>query len=508
MEEFAIQTSVRDLAFILFKRKWSVVVILVATFVSAVVWIFLIRGELYQVTAKVLVRIGHEQAVPATTLGDRPLQIIGQRFQDVNSEGDILYSVDLLGRVVDELGLDKPGPPPPVPEKLIARLRFYAKALVKGIKSWYHELMIKAGLRPRLTAREGAIAMLQKGLLVRPQKDSNIIVVSLFLPTRQYGSFMLNHLLKVYLDFRLEVLEDRSAVDFFQSRVDQSSAELTQAEHDLQAFEERWDIRALEQQKKIFLEQIAAARSSLTAGRIEFREASSKLARLERELQSDEPDFAVLGGFDPNSFPAKVMLELSRLQREREQLRMTELDDSVRIRNNRDQFRVHVGEIASHLRSDLLEKEEVYGARQAEFDALQGELGAVHGKEMEWRVLKRRATTLEMTDMFYRSKLEDASARAALDSRRIGNVVVVEHAIDAFKPSGMRKVMLLGISAVVAVLAALSWVAVAEFFDHAIYSAEALENRLSVSVVAVIPRVRRRWFGRGAGEGVLLARRR
>src|SRR5687768_15096016 len=161
MEQFSLQTSMRDLAFILFKRKWSMIIIFMATMISATAYLFLIRDDLYEVTAKVLVRIGHEQEPPATVMSERPMMIVGQRFQDVNSEADILSSTELLAKVVDELGLDKPGPPAPVPPGLIAKTRYHAKAFVKTVKQIQNEILIRIGFRIRLTPREEAIAMMQ-----------------------------------------------------------------------------------------------------------------------------------------------------------------------------------------------------------------------------------------------------------------------------------------------------------------------------------------------------------
>jgi uncharacterized protein involved in exopolysaccharide biosynthesis len=497
--EFNLQTSLRDLVFILFKRKWGMLTIFLAGCLAAFVWVFLLRDSLYEVTGKVLVRIGHEQALPPTVLGDRPMPIIAQRSQDVNSEVDLLSSLDLLSRVVDRLGLDQPGPPTPVPPDLLGQARYYAKKWVRGFKDWYNEWLIVLGFRLRLTPREQAIAMLQKGILVLPQKESNIIVVRLFLPGREHASVILNTLLDLYLSFRLEMLEDGGGVDFFEAQVTKSSAELREAEAALQTLEETHNIQAIEDQKEILLRQIADARAASTAAEMALREARSKVDRLERELQSPEPDFAALGAFDPDSFPAAAMAHLSALQREREQLRMTELDDGVRIVNNRRQFNLLIGQISSNLRAALAERTLLHEGRAAELNALTQELESLHQAEMDWRAARRRSAQLEATDTFYRAKLEDASARAALEQRRIGNVAIVEHAIDPLKPAGMRKITLLGLSVLGALCAALAWAATAEFFDHRVYNAETLEKKLGAPVVAVIPAMKRRHLRRATG---------
>src|SRR5688500_17468628 len=93
-------SSIRDIVFILFKFKWSALAIRVTTLFAALVYVFLIRDSLYDATSKIMVRIGHEQAPPATVVGQMPM-VMGYRYQDINTEIDILQSADLLGLIVD-----------------------------------------------------------------------------------------------------------------------------------------------------------------------------------------------------------------------------------------------------------------------------------------------------------------------------------------------------------------------------------------------------------------------
>ena len=56
--------------------------------------------------------------------------------------------------------------------------------------------------------------------------------------------------------------------------------------------------------------------------------------------------------------------------------------------------------------------------------------------------------------------------------------------------SDTRKLTLLSGALAVVLLAAFAWVAVAEFFDHRIYSAEALERYAGVPTIGMIPKAR------------------
>src|SRR5689334_20016231 len=106
-ESFLPTISARDLALVILKRKWSILVIIVTAMLGAVVWLWGVRDDMYKSYAKVLVKLGREQATPPTVMGASPA-LIGYRSQEVNSEIDIFQNIESIGRVVDRLHLDQP----------------------------------------------------------------------------------------------------------------------------------------------------------------------------------------------------------------------------------------------------------------------------------------------------------------------------------------------------------------------------------------------------------------
>ncbi len=480
------QTSFRDLAFVFFKRKWSIFLILTTVLFCAIVWLWFIRDDMYEASAKVLVKIGQEQSPPPTVMGAPPA-VVGWRYQDVNTELDILQSTDLLVQVVDRLGLDKPSPPPPVPDKLIARLRYRAKRIVAVVRDWKDEWLIRLGMRERLTDREKALAMLKAGLSVKPQKDSNIIIATLALPNRQTPSIILNTLLGFYQEFRLTLYSDKSGLKFFQDEVGRKSFALQHSEQQLQAFENASNISLLDKQEETLLQQIAQADDALKVADVSMQEAASKVERLEHEINSKDPNFGALGDVENDSFLQNILRELASLQKQREQLRMTDLDSSDRIQNNRQQFQTLLGIVESNVRSTLAERQQTYRIRQAAASTLHDQLNALHDKRAELTGLQRRVKTGEDQYLFYTRKLEEATADAELEKRHVGNVAIVEQATTPLAPSGRRKTTLLGLALAVGVFFAFAWVSIAEYFDHRIYSAEELKRHFPAPVIAVVP---------------------
>jgi uncharacterized protein involved in exopolysaccharide biosynthesis len=482
------QTSVRDLTYILFKRKGSLLGVLLFTLLSAVVWLWFVRDDAYNVAAKLLVKIGAEQAPPASVMGSSPV-VIGYRSDEVNSEAEILNNTALLAEVVDELGLDKPAPPAPPPPELLARLRYETKKLARVVREWMDETLVRIGLRERLSPREKAIAGLHTGLRVQAVKDSNVFVVVMSLPFRKDASVVLNRLLDKYLAYRMRLYSDESR-EFFEKEVAQSSGQLARAEAELQRFESASNIRLMGRQQEYLLEHLAKAQADLRQAERAFQEAASKVDRLDREVSKEEPNFGELGEFPSDSLPQALLQQIADLQTEREKLRLTELDEGDRLKNNRNQFQSLARLLAAQVRSVRDEKDLDRRSREAAVRSLQGLLDALHGRQLEWNTRKRAASEQETLYGLYRKKLEEASASALLLQRRAGSVAIVEPAIDPVQPAGMRKVTLLGLAALLGLFGALAWVSVAEFFDHRVFHSDDLERRLGASVFAAVPLVR------------------
>lgn len=479
--------SSRELLNVLFRRKWSFSLVFLTGVVASVVWLWVIRTDMYELTAKVLVRIGYEQSTSSTILNDRPLNVVGYRAQDVNSEIDILQNTELLGRVVDRLRLDRPAPPPPYPDGFVARTRWHAKSIAARVKRFVDDTLISAGLRPRLTDREKVLAALKSGLTVAPQKDSNVFVAHLLVDVREHSSVILNTLLDEYLAFRLKLWKGDGTVAFFQAQAASSERQLRDAEEALSRFETQSDINLLNRQQDVLLVAASDAERAMREAELGLTDVKGKWARLERALAIDDPSFAVSGEFATGSFPENLMVQLSSLQRERERMRMTELDEGVRLQNLKSQIAVTLAQIRDYVRSIVDEKQAAYDTRAAVVSTLKARLRSLHGEEADSTALKRRIKVLEDQYLMYRGRLNEATGVEALEAQRIGNVVLAEWATDPLAPAGVRKLTLLLITLCISLWAAIAWVVCAEFFDHSIYTAATLRQHVDAPVLAVVP---------------------
>lgn len=490
MEQIIPPVTAREIGFILYKRRWSISLILLGTLLGTILYLFLIREDLYAVSARLLVKIGREQAPPPSVLGATP-QVVGYRTTEVNSEIEILQSSQLLMHLIDDLGLDKPGPPPPVPKSFLPRLKSQVSGVVRRIKDWEDNVLIAAGLRERLTPRERVLSTLQDGLVVKAAKDSNVFVAVLSTPYRHGGSQVLDALLDRYLQFRQKLYGD-AEYGFFQNQVAASLGELRSAEEQLQKFEDQNNISLLAKQEETLIEQISRERVALQNAEILRAAALFRVQRLDTELKKRDPNLGSVGDFPRESFQQNILNQLADLQREKEKLLYTELDDSDRVQNNRSQFRALVSMLAANLRSALDEAENTAAAQRATVARLEDELHSRHAATEQWNAMRRRVSDLEETYIAYQKKLSQTRADQDMERLQLSNVAVIEHPIDPIKPVGVRKTTLLEISMLVALFTALAWVAIAEFFDQRAYSSTDLERYLGAPVLTEVAGWRRR----------------
>jgi uncharacterized protein involved in exopolysaccharide biosynthesis len=488
MEYSPLQTSLRDLVFVLFKRKWSILTIILVTVLGSVVWLWMIRENVYTASTKLLVKLGQEQAPPPTVLNGMPM-VTGYRFQEVNSEVEILQSYELVAKVVDHFKLYEPGPPPPPPPGGFRLLKYRVKKLVAEVEDWVDDLLIRYGIREKMTKRDAIILAIQKSLNVHPEKDTNIFAAELTMPYRQETAVILNRLVDDYLDYRVRIYRTRGA-EFFRTRTNETRADLDKVSAQLQQYEAAGDISVLQKQQEELVQQIAAAETVLHASDLALADAQSKVSRLDAELRKDDPNFGHLGEFDKDSFPEGILRQLADLQREREKLRMTELDSGDRVRNNRSQFRVLADMLSANLRAVLADCQTDERARRSTVDGLKAQLSGLHGRQMDWEALTRKKKDNEEIYDYYRRKLEETATLVALENDRIGNVTIIERATAPVVPSGLRKTRLFAVCVLVSIFLALAWVAIAEFFDHKIYTPEGLEKHLGAPVIGVS---RRHW---------------
>lgn len=480
-------TSLRDLAFILFKWKWDIVLVLILGAVGSVGYLWMVRDTVYQTSAKFLVKLGQEQA-PPTTMRENQTLLLGQQPQHVNSEMDIIKSKDLLTHVVDVLELDAPKDPDPVPEGALGKLRYHVKAVKKSLTDVYDGFKIAVGDKRALTPREEAIMTLDLILQVDGAPDSNVFEASLLSYQSEGAAELLNAIIDEYLLFRVDVFRDQHSVDYFRKQLQQSQEQLTQAELALAEFKNANEIHELSEQKSLTLNYQEDTRQRLKTAEIRWKQAKSKADFVNGKKDVANIDFLGLGEFEEGAYVATLILDHSELTRERNGLEGAGANAQVKIKNLDRERESLANMIIDYIRSAETERRASYESLKESFDEQSQALENLTVLGNEWSNLTRQLEITEKDYRFYEAKFEEAVAVAAMQEEKIGNVVVIQRAVPPMQPLGPGRLKLLMVGMIFTGFAAVAWAAVREFFDHRVYTERELAHYTEVPVISVIPR--------------------
>jgi polysaccharide biosynthesis transport protein len=481
----AFQTSLRDLAAIIFRRKWDFLLVFATATCIGATWLWLVRGDAWEVSGKVLVRAGREQTPPPTMLAERGMMLSDPQ-QYVNTEVEFLRNRDLIARVVDRMGLDRPSAPNASPSGVVPRIRHALRSGVDRPREWVNHALVRSGARPAIAPRDAIVAQLYDGLAVIPRRNAGVIEVRLYRPHREGGAALLNALLHEYQHFRREHFEDGSVAGFFDARVTEVAQSLAEIEAHLSALGVEGGA-AIVEQEKILLTRVADVEQSASAALRALRHAEARRDRVEHQIEKEHPEFTSVSTFRDDAFAQALLRDLIDLDRTASELRLQELEHGVRTQVNREQRRELLQHLRAGLRTDVEERRALYLAHTAEIRVLRDRLATLQQQQVDWRALERSRRSLEENYLFYRNRQEEASANRALARHQLDNVSILETAVDPVRPAGPRKLSLLMVIIFVAGLAAAAWIAVAEFFDHRIHSVDTLEHRLGIPVLGTVP---------------------
>ena len=117
------RSSLRDLAYVLFRRKWVIMAVLLATVIPVTVYTFQIPPT-YEAKSTLLIKPGRENiylSPVGAPEGAMPPTIIQRVPEVINSEIQILKSRVLIGRVLEEVGIATVFPPPVSEKTMVAQ---------------------------------------------------------------------------------------------------------------------------------------------------------------------------------------------------------------------------------------------------------------------------------------------------------------------------------------------------------------------------------------------------
>jgi uncharacterized protein involved in exopolysaccharide biosynthesis len=506
----AVSKSMRDLASVLFRRKFQIAVTFVAVSVlaAAATWV---RADVYNAEAKLLIRLGRENLSVDPSVSGPTVNPNGNRENEINSELAILRSRPLAEQLVDALGpsallntgtLGSGGPASEVP---------FVKRTLRTAKSGVGKLLKSADMLPTLSSRDKAVNRVMSSFSARVEKRSNIISANFEADNPELAQTALENLVQFYLDRHIQVFSAQAPQSFFETQAEAFHGELARREQALESFRSQYGITNMDRQKEVMLERINAIRTQLGDTGAQLSQTRARIASLEKSLVARPSRHELSRTTGRTNYAADSLKE--RLA----ELRLEETDMAgrypaqhrplVQLRQQIAQIEgalsqeqetlteVTTGVDANHEQLQLaLENEQAQSKAQEASLAVLGDelksqedaLAALSGRELELNRLLRDVELAEKDYRQYRENVQRAKISSAMDLDKVSNVSVVQPAVslpNPVRPKRLRDTLLgMAAGAFLGVFLAFA----REYLDDSISAKEHVEKRLGIPVLAVI----------------------
>lgn len=447
-----------DLGRALAYHKWLIALVTLGT-VLCTYLAFQFVPDQYVSTARLLVKLGRENVELPVTVEKGGLLSTGVRKEEINSEIQMIASRPLIEAAVDKLGLQAFRLEPPPPQTLFQRIKAQLRAVVRDVRAQIKEWMILLNLRPRLSEREEAVLMVQKTLLVEREKDSDVIAISSRLPSGELARQVVDTLVGLYMDRRLEVRRDRGMSDFFDEQLRSLRDQLDRLDDSKRRVREEGGISGIGEERALLLSRVQALYADI--------------ANDERELKLLEPAVRRAGPGAPavplpataasgalGSFP-----NLEQLRGKITELRLRRTELTQKFNEGSEQLQRVEREIAQNEAMVRTAIGTQLAERRAVARAIEQRLARLNNGEVALEVIERDRTVINQNYQAYAKRREEARVSEALDLRRVSNIALLSAAEQPIEPVSPRKQLIIGLSLPFGLLAGLAIALLLEYLN-------------------------------------------
>ena len=517
-EERARETSLRDIYYVLFRHKWKIILFFFAVIITVTAGTFL-ASEIYRSEAKLLVRLGRESVTldPTATTG-QIISVSRSRKSEINSELEILKSRELIEKVVDSIGADEflksPDERLPVDSTASETLRKTRQELRAAIKK-PRNILERLDLVELLSDRDKAVLGVMKDLEIETLKDSSIISISYEAKSPKLAQNVVAKVIDFYLEKHIAVHQTPGSHQFFVQQSNHLRDKLVRSENELRNLKNETGISLLEKHREVVLDHLGTLKQEIGHTEAALASSTAKVQALQKAF-TNIPETIVTQkttGF-PN-YSADAMRErlfelqlkelglLTNFTEESRTLKAVhqEIVEAQAILDKEEATRTQVTRGLSKAHEQLqlafLNEQATFASLQAKVEAqkkefvdARAELKTLNDAEVRITHLMREISTQEANYRKYSENLEQARIDNALEIGKISNISVVQAATLPIKPVRPRKLLNLALGLFLGIFGAIGLAFFSEYLDHSIKTPEEAEERLQLSTLASIPRVR------------------
>jgi len=462
-----------DLKRPLVERRWLILTVFLTTALGAYAALALLT-ERYETTATLLVKIGRENAEVPTTIqspGSGSLLITGVRKEELNSEIQMLTSRALIEATVDELGPAAFKFAPAPPQTFAQTIKYHTRRSLRWVKTQWREALILADLRKRLDERQQAVAEIEQALAVEPEKESDVIRLSVGLPDPQLCVRVADALIRRYLERRIALRGSDSGREFFDAQVTDLREQLTALERQRSQVRDTWRLSAVDEQRALLLRQLSEIQQQINSYESDRGMLERELTALRSRLQATPDTLRKSETVTHNPAIQSIKDRITTLKVERaktvnrytakaEPVRKIDEEIATLEAELRREDAMLVGAVTSEvnpIKQGLLQKIEETEVRIAGLrskverlrppaDEISGQLRALNTGADRLERIERERGIAQQSYLAYAKRREEGRISEALDERRIPNISVITAPTTPLEPIYPRKPLTMAVA--------------------------------------------------------------
>jgi len=511
------EKNLRDIYYVVFRHKWKVVWFFIAVVVLVAI-ISVLSPKIYRSEGELLIKIGRESVALDPTVA--PNQIVdsgagAQRENELNSELAILQNRELIGKVVDTIGVD-------------AVLKGYDKETGgQGIMQTVMSLPGKLVSLPfegiskllslfdsektrKLKKREKAIDELLDNFKAETIKRSNTISVYYEAKSPGMAQKVLSTLITFYLDKHIQAHRTEGSYQFFENQKKRLYEALVKTGDELRELRNKTKIGSLEPQKDLVMKRIGYLKREIESTEAERSVSEAMVNTMKQEIVS-LPHTIVkeeVSGV-ANSAPDDILRRVNELQLKENELRATFTEDSIPVQEARRQVEEAkvilkknekkrqvtrgINDTRQRIELNLLTEESVLASLKAKDEALkaqlaqaQEELNTINDVEQRMKQLELDNTIQQASYQKYSESFEQSLIDQALDLVKISNINIVQPATYPIKPARPRILLNLLLGILLGLFGGLGLAFIGESLDHSFGKPEDIERTLEIPALGAI----------------------
>jgi uncharacterized protein involved in exopolysaccharide biosynthesis len=462
---------------ILFKHKTMISAMVIVTSVVTILAAYVLPRD-YEADATLMINAGREYVYRPEVGEEKGYSENRYKLVElVNAEIQILNSRDLKQQVITTIGI----------------ANIYPTLVDEG-----HPL-------------DKAIETFGKALAIKSIVDSSIIQLSFTHPDPVIAAKALNLLVDVNNQKHLVVYRN-SALPFLEEQMHSSEEQLKSAEERLEEFRQRYGVYDIGKQTELLLSQRSELERTFNSVENEIKELEQKDIALEAQMKGMPTNVPMYSETQTNDVNSESKARLLELQMEEQKLLGKYTEKSRLVQNIRDEINSVKNLMASQDngntgvvrtgKNPVLENIELESIRtkatlqslfakrdavKQQLEQLNLQLKDIDTRQNEVRELERDVSAREKNYNDYQQKLEEAKSETALDRMKSTSIRIIQSAEVPIKPLGLPNKIKLVLGMIFGLFAGISLAFIAEFKQRRLSNSYAVEQRLQLPVLTVLP---------------------